>query len=493
MALNWIQRLLPKSRNNRSFLRDVVTGSLYRISDIHTNSSLSDIHTQIHTMRALARDSQVSTALSYYATDATTPNSSGKIIWAVPKDKRHRAAADVINACFDRWNINQYVRDHILELATIGNLYIPTTDMYREASSSSYVQVGLDINTIPNDSYDIVPSYKIPPEDIIHLYMQGNPEGYIFQPTEGRSECVLYPEASVIHFSLGGLLGTYTFDTTDKDGNVKTYDIKFAQPLLEQAVTPTQTLGLLEDAILLNSLIRTVRFISVECGTMDEDEINATLQELKANIEQQLSINTGTGDTQSFVNPQSPNNLIYLPKINGQSPVEITDLNLAETTDTDSKLLDYYQDKKLSVLGIPKEALNFSSSEGLGGAGAVMSQRSALYANSLQRLETAYISGWTDAMNKYFTARNMTGFVNQFTLEMQPIITQMSTVASERRDSAISQATALIELLQSIGVTKDEQYVTGLKEILKDVFPEIGSDIVNWNIDIERGGDSNDF
>lgn len=38
-------------------------------------------------MRALANDSQVATALSYYATDATIPNSDGQIIWAVPIDK----------------------------------------------------------------------------------------------------------------------------------------------------------------------------------------------------------------------------------------------------------------------------------------------------------------------------------------------------------------------------------------------------------------------
>ena len=48
--------------------------------------------------------------------------------------------------------------------------------------------------------------------------------------------------------------------------------------------------------------------------------------------------------------------------------------------------------------------MNFSSNEGLGGAGSVLSQRSALYANSLQRLESAYIAGWTDALNKYFIA-----------------------------------------------------------------------------------------
>lgn len=458
------------------------------------NSSLADIKTQIDTMRALARDSQISTALAYYATDATTTNTDGNIIWAVPLDKSHKEAANVINACFKRWDINSLARDHILELATIGNLYIPTTDVYRlNSNQSDAKRVVLDNNTIPNKAFDIVPTYKISPEDIIHIYLQGEPQGFIMQPDEGQSQTYIYPESSIIHFSLGGLLGDYTIDASDKDGNVNTYDIKFAQPMMEQAVTPTQTLSLLEDALLLNSLIRTVRFIAVECGDMDEDETRASLQELKAMIEQQLSINTATGDTQSFVNPQSPNNLIYLPMINGQAPINITDLNLAETTDTDSKLLDYYEDKKLSVLGVPKEAMNFSSAEGLGGAGAVMSQRSALYANGLQRLQTAYISGWTDAMNKYFMSRNMSGFVNQFKLEMNPIITQLSTVAAERRDSAIGQATQIADLLKNLGVDDKKRYTKALQEALKDVFPTIGSDIVNWNIDLDEGGSTDEF
>lgn len=494
MAINWVQKLLPVRRHRKSYLRDIVTGSMYRISDMRGNSSLADIKTQIDTMRALARDSQISTALAYYATDATTTNTDGNIIWAVPLDKSHKEAANVINACFKRWDINSLARDHILELATIGNLYIPTTDVYRlNSNQSDAKRVVLDNNTIPNKAFDIVPTYKISPEDIIHIYLQGEPQGFIMQPDEGQSQAYIYPESSIIHFSLGGLLGDYTIDASDKDGNVNTYDIKFAQPMMEQAVTPTQTLSLLEDALLLNSLIRTVRFIAVECGDMDEDETRASLQGLKAMIEQQLSINTATGDTQSFVNPQSPNNLIYLPMINGQAPINITDLNLAETTDTDSKLLDYYEDKKLSVLGVPKEAMNFSSAEGLGGAGAVMSQRSALYANGLQRLQTAYISGWTDAMNKYFMSRNMSGFVNQFKLEMNPIITQLSTVAAERRDSAIGQATQIADLMKNLGIDDKKRYMKALQEALKDVFPTIGSDIVNWNIDLDEGGSTDEF
>lgn len=493
LKINWISKLFPVSRHRKSYLQNIVTGSMYRVSDMRGNSSLADIKTQIDTMRALARDSQISTALSYYATDSTTTNSNGQIIWAVPIDKNKREAADVINSCFKRWDINSYARDHILELATIGNLYIPTTDLYRyDSNDVDSKRIVLDNNTIVNNTYDIIPSYKVPPEDVIHLYLKGEAQGYVREPKDSNLTYI-YPESSIIHFSLGGLLGDYTISATDKDGNEDEYDIKFAQPMLEQAVTPTQTLSLLEDALLLNSLIRTVRFISVECGDMDEDEVRATLNEIKSMIEQQLSINTSSGDIQSFVNPQSPNNLIYLPMVGGQAPINITDLNLAETTDSDSKLLDHYETKKLSVLGVPKEALNFSSSEGLGGAGAVMSQRSALYANGLQRLQTAYISGWTDGMNKYFLAKGMSGFVNQFKLEMNPIITQMSTIASERRDSALSQASQVVDLLKSLGVESEISYEQAIQEILKEVLPTIGSNTFNWDLHLNKGDTTDEF
>jgi hypothetical protein len=67
-------------------------------------------------------------------------------------------------------------------------------------------------------------------------------------------------------------------------------------------------------------------------------------------IEQQLALNTSTGNAESFVNPQSPNNLIYLAKVNGQDAVSITDLNMQDDAENADKLLNYYQDKKLRII-----------------------------------------------------------------------------------------------------------------------------------------------
>ena len=496
----WLDKILRRSAAAQrrvnpysSMLKRIVAGSFYRVSSIKGNSSLSTIRTQVDTMRALANDSQIATALSYYATDATTINSAGQIIWATAPDPAYQEVAEIINTKFKEWDINRYARDHILELATIGNLYLPTTKLYRQQGGRGKELVSLDGNTVRNDLYEVIPASKVDPRNCLHLWYRGQSEGYAYQE-EDSAEITRYDENAIIHFTLGGLLGDYTLPGKGSDGEDIDFDIQFGQPLMASAVQPTQTLNLLEDAFVLSSLTRTVRFINVDCGNSEEEEIAATLQQLKDMIEQQLSLNTSNGDAQSFVNPQSPNNLIYLPKVNGQDAVSVLDMNMAETTDADNKLLQYYQDKKLSVLGVPKEAMNFSSAEGLGGAGQVMSQRSALYGNSLQRIETGYKEGWRSAMNKYFIERNLSGFVDKFELHMNPIITQMSTVASERRDAALTQATTIVELLRSVGITEENPYRKALTEILSEALPDTGSSVNEWHLNLEEaGGAENEF
>ena len=113
---SWYQRLFKPKQKPVSRVRSTVAvgGSIYRISDLRGDSDIADIRTQIQVMRALARDSQISTALSYYATDATTANSTGDIIWATAAEPQYQQVADLVNECFKRWNINNYVYVHRL-------------------------------------------------------------------------------------------------------------------------------------------------------------------------------------------------------------------------------------------------------------------------------------------------------------------------------------------------------------------------------------------
>lgn len=493
MARSWTSILRKQNTSKPSWIRQLVTGSLFRIADSQYDSVSATIQHKVDAMRALAKDSQIAAALSYFATDSTLLNTEGQVIWAT-SDNKHEEVAEVVNELLKRWKVNQYARDHILELATIGNLYIPTSDLYKD----EYVQhaprlASLDGNSIQDEFFDIIPSYKLDPKNVIHLYKLGDDVGYVYQEDDNYNQVQVHSPESIIHFSLGGMLGEYQFDALTKDGKEEEYDVKFATPLFENAVRPTQTLSLLEDAVILSSLCRTVKFINVECGNANEEEITDILENIKSVIEQNLSVDTNTGDAQSFVNPQSPNNLIYLPKIKGADAVSVTDLNMAESTEQDNKLLEYYLNKKLSVLGVPKEALNFASNEGLGGAGSVLSQRSAIYANSLQRLKTAYIEGWTCAIDTYAKRRGLSGIIGTYQLHMADTITTQSTIQFERRDAAVGQASNIIQMLKDLGVKDADTYRDAISEILLDVLPGTSGKATSWDVDVEGGEDNETF
>jgi len=129
----WFDRLTRRyvpDHNKNSILRKIVSGSFYRVSDLRKDTDIATIRAKIDTMRALALDSQIATALSYYATDATTTNSTGQVIWATPVDPDFTEVADIVNEKFKQWKVSTYARDHILELATVGNLFLPSTDAY---------------------------------------------------------------------------------------------------------------------------------------------------------------------------------------------------------------------------------------------------------------------------------------------------------------------------------------------------------------------------
>ena len=83
---------------------------------------------------------------------------------------------------------------------------------------------------------------------------------------------------------------------------------------------------------------------------------------------------------------------------------------------------------------------------------------------------------------------NLSGYVNEFDLHMNPIITQMSTVNFERRDSALTQATTVTELLKSLGITDESPYKKALTEILTEGFPDTAGDVNSWKVDLASEG-----
>ena len=72
---------------------------------------------------------------------------------------------------------------------------------------------------------------------------------------------------------------------------------------------------------------------------------------------------------------------------------------------------------------------------------------------------------------------------------MNPILTEMSTVQFDKRDSAISQATAIVELFKNLKIEDKDSYITALVEILTEAFPQTSSALDRNLIDVSGGAE----
>ena len=56
---SWVSKLLHVNDKGPSWLHELVTGSLFRVSNMRNEESINTIKSKIDTMRALAEDAQI--------------------------------------------------------------------------------------------------------------------------------------------------------------------------------------------------------------------------------------------------------------------------------------------------------------------------------------------------------------------------------------------------------------------------------------------------
>lgn len=85
--------------------------------------------------------------------------------------------------------------------------------------------------------------------------------------------------------------------------------------------------------------------------------------------------------------------------------------------------------------------------------------------------------------------------IDKFQLHMEPIITEQSTITFEKRDAAIGQAQAIIDLMTTLGIDNAKTYKDVLVEILTEALPMTGSKIRDWHIHptAQEGDDVSEF
>jgi len=420
----------------------------------------------------MLEDPIIAAAVEMYADDATVYNDAGDVIWAEGDEPDIVEAA---NRLIRVLGLNEKAWRHIYSLCVYGDLYLR---LYSEGDQSDYATM-YNTNTNyaqltikPEDSQRHLEEYVEfvdNPACLFDLQNKDKTTGFIrvadttqievdkvfsTQPlqTVKISNTVMYDRKAFIHISLSESISRNPelLKVDEGDGQSNIYKIKSGKSILEDAYPVTQSLKLLEDSLLLNRLTKSaiVRLLQVEVGDMPKPEVTNFMHRFKNNLEQKMAVDKRTGLSKSYNSPGPVENIVYSVTKNGLGAVNVQtlggDVNVKDISD-----LDYFNNKKLAALKIPKQYLNFDSPEGIGGNGTSLTKISSRYAHTIKRIQNAYIQGITNLINYFFIDKDL-DYVNKFTIKMVSPSTVEDAERSETLSNNINQVNDIMNLVDTL-------------------------------------------
>lgn len=452
-------------------IKSADSGSLVDVDAINRFRTLSSDRQERYTQfEDLLKDATVAAAIEMYADDATQYDyRSGKVIWA---ESENPDIAKAANRLLDVLRINENSWTWIYALCAYGDVYLR---LYRKGDISDYndafsdhagqtaIRVKKEDSTRPIEEYV---EYVDDPAVMYDLQVRDKTSGFIKMvnaeveqsssmytslttKTLDLSDVNIYDRKSFVHICLAGNIDRHPELIAlhdSKTGATSVYKVKTGKSILADAYDAAQTVKLLEDSMMLSRVTKSalVRILQIEVGNMPKPEVESLLRRIKNMIEQKMALNKQNGVVASYNSPGPIENIVYVPTKEGKGAITSNnlggDVNIKDIVD-----VDYFNNKKLSALKIPKQYLNYDAPEGLGN-GTSLTKLSSRYAHTIMRIQNAYISGITTLLNLYFLDKGL-DYINDFTLKMVSPATIEDTERDEMISNRLNQARDILDLL----------------------------------------------
>ena len=447
------------------------SGSLIDVEAVNKFRTLSsDRQERYSQFEDMLKDATTAAAIEMYADDATQYDyKTGRIIWA---ESDNADIAKAANRLIDVLGINEKAWTHIYALCAYGDVYLR---LYRKGDESDYNQLfnnhegSTAIRVKPED--DARPleeyiEYVDDPAVMYDLQVRDKTSGFIkminteveesssmytslVTKTLDLSDVNIYDRKSFVHICLSGNIDRHPELIAlhdSKTGSTNVYKVKTGKSILADAYEAAQTVKLLEDSMMLSRVTKSalVRILQIEVGNMPKPEVEALLRRIKNMIEQKMALNKQNGVVSSYNSPGPIENIVYVPTKEGKGAITSNnlggDVNIKDIVD-----VDYFNNKKLSALKIPKQYLNYDAPEGLGN-GTSLTKLSSRYAHTIMRIQNAYISGITTLLNLYFLDKDL-DYINDFTLKMVSPATIEDTERDEQIANRLNQASDILNMI----------------------------------------------
>ena len=451
----------------------------------------------------MAEDPIIAAALETYTEDATEANDQGDVVWVESSDTY---VSQYVNFLLNSLGVNKNIYNWVYSFIKYGDLYLR---LYRNSDfdfdlldNNQNTKLNEKFTNIPNKVADGVPSgneefEKLNEEAKLVLYpkndhfanyieMVPNPaemfeltrfgKSYAYIKTNTlpqvtqqnelsmnyltyrfkKQDIEIYNAVSFVHAALQDgaprvpeqveiFLGDdYNSSTSSA------YTVKRGQSILYDLYKIWRQLMLLENSLLLNRITKSaiVRLVGIEVGDMPKERVGPTVQRVKTLVEQKSSIKVGNNISE-YTNPGPLENNVYVPTRNGLGSISIQqlggDVNIRDIAD-----IDYFKNRFYAALKIPKQFLGDTDDATGFNGGTSLAITSSRYAKTIKRIQQAVCQAITDVINILLLDKGLDTYVNNFTIKMQPPVTQEELDKRNNTSSMIGIADDVIRMVDGV-------------------------------------------
>ena len=421
-----------KWRNGRSFNSVSGYGSGF------TNEEIEAIRMQMYLdYELMDTDSIISSALDIFAEESTTVDIDGQLLKV--KTDNHKVKKILYNLFYDIMNIEFNLWSWIRTMCKYGDFFL-------------YLQI--------NEEFGIV---NVMP---IHPSLMQREEGHKDNPDEVRfkyqgdvgfySGHNIFEEYEIAHFRL----------LTD------TNFLPYGRSAIEPGKKTYKQLVLMEDAMLLHQIMRAPerRIHYIDVGNIAPEEIDSYIEEIATEMKKIPYIDQTTGDYNLRFNLQNMLEDYYLPVRGDQSGTKID--TLAGLSDDGMKeSVEYYMNKLLASLKIPKDFLGYGLESSSGKAN--LASLDIRFARTIERIQKIFVS---ELYKIAIIHLKVQGFEDKDLMDFELYLTNPSLVFERQKTDVM---TAKVDLMKSI----KEDKLFSKKYCYENIF---GMSEDEWKADQER-------
>ena len=315
---------------------------------------------------SMESDSIIASALDIYADESTMKSEYGNII-EIHSDNNN--IKEILNNLFyDILNIEFNLWPWVRNMCKYGDffLFLDVKDKY-----------GIT-NVVPLSAYELVRSEGEDPDNPYYtkFYLESTDTQHPYFSRGSKKTQIEFENFQVAHFRLAN------------DSNL----LPYGKSMLESARKVWKQVTLMEDAMLIHRVMRAPekRVFKIDIGNIPPNEVDNYMQRIINKMKKTPFIDEATGDYNLKFNIQNLTEDFFLPVRGGDSGTQID--SMPGMTYDSTEDLEYFKNRMLAALHVPKAFLGYEESLG---SKATLAAEDVRFAITIERIQRILVSELT--------------------------------------------------------------------------------------------------